>query len=92
MPLRRTRKPTESDGMNIPFNPMPDGTCRTIKEQYHKNSLANFTRGGVFAATGVAVVQDMEEPAERRGVRPGGCQSDDNDRRPWRMPTEDSGI
>ncbi len=31
--------------MNIPFNPMPDGTCRTIKEQYHKNSLANFIRG-----------------------------------------------
>jgi len=54
--------------MNIPFNPMPDGTCRTIKEQYHKNSMANFVRGGAFAATGVAVVQDMEEPAERMGL------------------------
>ena len=30
----------------IPFNPMPDGTCRTIKSQYPKNSLANFLRGG----------------------------------------------
>ncbi len=32
--------------MNIPFNPEPDGTSRTIKAQYHKNSLANFIRGG----------------------------------------------
>lgn len=30
----------------IPLNPMPDGTCRTIKAQYHKNSLGNFIRGG----------------------------------------------
>lgn len=54
--------------MTIPFNPMPDGTCRTIKEQYHKNSMANFVRCGAFAATGVAVVYDMEEPAERMGL------------------------
>ena len=68
MPLGRPRKPTEDNRMNIPFNPMPDGTCRTIKEQYHKNSMANFVRSGAFAATGVAVVQDMEEPAERMGL------------------------
>ena len=30
----------------IPFNPMPDGTCRTIKAQYGNSSLANFLRGG----------------------------------------------
>jgi hypothetical protein len=36
-----------------PLNPYPDGTCRTIKEQYHKTSVANFLRVGSFAATGV---------------------------------------
>jgi len=30
----------------IPFNPEPDGTSRTIKANYHKVSLANFVRGG----------------------------------------------
>ena len=29
-----------------PFNPMPDGTCRTIKANYQRQSLANFLRGG----------------------------------------------
>jgi hypothetical protein len=29
-----------------PLNPMPDGSCRTIKSQYYKNSLGNFIRGG----------------------------------------------
>ena len=52
----------------IPFNPMPDGTCRTIKSQYPKNSLANFLRGGGYGATAVAVVSDMEEQPERLGV------------------------
>lgn len=37
----------------LPLNPMPDGTCRTIKYQYAKNSLANFVRSGTYAATGV---------------------------------------
>lgn len=32
---------------------MPDGTCRTLKFQYQKNSLSNFfRRGGWYAATG----------------------------------------
>lgn len=31
----------------ILFNPEPDGTCRTIKANYYKMSLANFVRGGV---------------------------------------------
>ena len=30
-----------------PFNPMPDGTCRTIKANYARMSRANFLRGGV---------------------------------------------
>ena len=42
----------------MPFNPMPDGTCRTIKEQYHKNSLANFLRGGGYGATAVIETDD----------------------------------
>ena len=29
------------------LNPEPDGTCRTIKANYYKVSLANFIRGGV---------------------------------------------
>jgi hypothetical protein len=28
-----------------PINPMPDGSCRTIKAQYQQSSLANFIRG-----------------------------------------------
>ena len=36
-----------------PMNPMPDGTCRTLKAQYQQSSLANFIRGGGYGATGV---------------------------------------
>ena len=36
-----------------PLNPMPDGTCRTIKYQYYKTSIANFLSHGSFGATGV---------------------------------------
>ena len=52
----------------IPFNTSEDGTCRTIKAQYFKNSLANFIAGGAFGATAIAVIPDMEESAERMGV------------------------
>lgn len=31
----------------VPFNPEPDGTSRTIKANYWKVSRANFIRGGV---------------------------------------------
>lgn len=31
----------------IPMNPEPDGTSRTIKANYYKVSMANFIRGGV---------------------------------------------
>ncbi len=36
-----------------PLNTMPDGTCRTIKNQYYKNSVSNFLSTGTFGATGV---------------------------------------
>ena len=36
-----------------PLNPMDDGTCRTIKSQYQRHSLANFIRIDGLAATGV---------------------------------------
>ncbi len=35
-----------------PVNAMPDGTCRTLKNQYHKTSKANFERSSTFGATG----------------------------------------
>lgn len=35
------------------LNPMPNGLCRTIKNQYWKNSIDNFGRGGSYGATGV---------------------------------------
>lgn len=50
-------KPTVKgvNDMVEPVNPMPDGTCRTIKNQYYKTSQANFERSTTFGAT---VVQD----------------------------------
>lgn len=35
------------------INPMPDGTCRTLKAQYYKTSLDNYQREGSMGATGV---------------------------------------
>lgn len=40
----------------IPLNPMPDGTCRTIKANYYKVSYANLIRNGGYGATAVAVI------------------------------------
>ena len=37
----------------ICLNPMPNGTCRTIKSQYFKNSVANFFYQGTYGASGV---------------------------------------
>lgn len=46
----------------LPINPMPDGSCRTIKAQYQQTSVANLIRsGGGYAATGVIeIVYEME--------------------------------
>lgn len=51
----------------IPMNPMPDGSCRTLKAQYQQSSLANFIRGGGYGATGVIEIvyeglQDVAVP------------------------------
>ena len=48
-------KPTVKwvNDMVEPVNPMPDGTCRTIKNQYYKTSQANFERSTTFGATRV---------------------------------------
>ena len=46
-------------GKNVlPMNPMPDGSCRTIKSQYFKNSLGNFIRGGGYGATAVIEIEN----------------------------------
>lgn len=41
--------------IEIPFNEYPDCTCRTIKNQYYKNSYANFIKTGDMGATGVQI-------------------------------------
>ena len=38
----------------VPMNTEKDGTCRTIKSQYAKNSVQNFESQSTFGATGVA--------------------------------------
>lgn len=61
----------------IPLNPMPDGSCRTVKAQYGKNSLGNFIRGGGYGATAVMEIvyaednnprEHLEVTAERSGI------------------------
>lgn len=49
--------------MNVrPINPMPDGTCRTIKAQYANFSYANIVRDkGAFAQTGVIHEYEIEQ-------------------------------
>lgn len=70
---------------NIPkviesINAMPDGTCRTIKNQYYKTSVANFERNSTFGATGVCVYGkqiEVDEPValdeQNEYVRKDGC-------------------
>ena len=41
-----------------PINAMPDGTCRTIKNQYYKTSKANFERNSTYGATGVLLIKN----------------------------------
>ncbi len=41
-----------------PLNPMDDGTCRTIKNQYAKTSRANFERTSTYGATGVIMIKN----------------------------------
>jgi len=45
--------------MHLPFNPMPDGTSRTVKSQYYKNGFLNLVcTKGTHAATGVMTVYE----------------------------------
>ena len=41
----------------LPLNPMPDGSCRTVKAQYQQTSLANFIRRGGYDTMIVAVME-----------------------------------
>lgn len=50
-----------SDKESYPINTMPDGTCRTLKSQYQKNSCANFALQTSRGATGVIVVTELKE-------------------------------
>ena len=43
------------------LNLMEDGTCRTIKNQYFKNSTDNFLSHGTFGATGVLEIYEIRE-------------------------------
>ena len=54
----------------LPINPMPDGSCRTIKAQYQQTSLANLIRGGGYDATGVIeiVYEDDLQRSDDRAV------------------------
>ena len=51
------------------INTMPDGTCRTIKSQYYKNSQANFLLQTSRGATGVAHVEKGKIKVKVRKVR-----------------------
>ena len=56
----------------LEVNSMEDGTCRTIKSQYYKNSISNFERDGTFGASAaVQIKQATKEgyiPMELPGV------------------------
>lgn len=46
------------------MNPEDDGTSRTIKAQYYKNSMANYARQDSFGSTGVIEIYE-EDSIER---------------------------
>lgn len=50
----------------ILLNPEPDGTCRTIKANYHKVSAANFVRRGGYGASAV-IEWEMDAAVPRHG-------------------------
>lgn len=51
------------------LNAEPDGTCRTIKSQYQRNSLANFVRGGGYGASAVIEIYEEDDCADKRDGR-----------------------
>lgn len=56
----------------MPLNPMPDGTCRTIKRQYQQTSLANFLRRGgtqrQVSSNGVKMIGRVYKSQQNGGV------------------------
>lgn len=58
--------------IQVAFNTASDGTARTIKANYWKDSLANFIRrDDGFGVTAVACIDDrvcVQESAERDGI------------------------
>lgn len=55
--LSNTITTVQKDNMILEVNPMEDGTCRTIKNQYYKNSISNFDRGGTFGASAAVQIK-----------------------------------
>lgn len=56
-----------------PLNTMPDGTCRTIKSQYFKNSIQNFENQSSYGATGIIVAmrgRNPDNPSDRTAGSP----------------------
>lgn len=75
--------------IEMPLNGYADGTCRTIKNQYYKNSYANFKLTTARGATGVGILEkEVEAPSFVNGdicktVRASGHGS--VDRHSWDM-------
>lgn len=51
----------ENEAESYPINTMPDGTCRTLKSQYQKNSCANFALQTSRGETGVISVGNINQ-------------------------------
>ncbi len=65
-------KQIKKGGEAFALNPMPDNSCRTIKNQYFKNSIDNFDSQGTFGASGVFCIRQATKegfiPCEVGGV------------------------
>lgn len=64
------REPMIVEDVLEPINTEDDGTCRTIKAQYYKNSTANYIRKDSFGATAVVcagriVGRNPDKPTDR---------------------------
>lgn len=55
-----------------PLNLDDEGLCRTIKSQYHKNTITNFDRGGTFGATGVIKIYELVSQTIKLGYMDNG--------------------
>lgn len=62
----------EQNGVIESLNTEKDGTCRTIKAQYFKNSTANFIRQDSLGATGVVKIKQATKEGSIK-CKVGGC-------------------